>query len=48
MSKELIKPLCDKSEIKLEWERLVKLGFDGLCTNYPIECFNFLKRGGLI
>ena len=48
MSKELIKPLCDKSEIKLEWERLAKLGFDGLCTNYPIECFNFLKRGGLI
>jgi len=47
MSKELIKP-CDKSEIELEWERLVKLGFDGLCTNYPIECFNFLKRGGLI
>ena len=48
MSKELIKPLCDKSEIKLEWERLAKLGFDGLCTNHPIECFNFLKRGGLI
>jgi len=47
MSKELIKP-CYKSEIKLEWKRLAKLGFDGLCTDYPIECFNFLKRGGLI
>ena len=29
-------------EIQNEWKRLNDLGFDGICTNFPLECSKFL------
>lgn len=40
-SLELIKD-STFSEIKQEWKRIDSLGFDGLCTNFPLECSKFL------
>ena len=40
MSKELLEP-CSKDEIKTEWERLLKLKFDGICTDHPKELSEF-------
>lgn len=47
ISKELIEP-CEIDKIKSEWKRLKTLKFDGICTNYPIECLSFFTRGDLI
>lgn len=45
MSKELIHQ-ADLDEIKKEWERLLDLGFDGICTDYPLELRSFIKERG--
>ena len=42
MSLEVIK-VCDESEIRLEWERLINLGADGICTKYPEKLMRFVK-----
>lgn len=35
---------CSMSNILSDWERLIKLGFDGICTNYPNELMNFKMK----
>ena len=32
------------SEITEDWNRLVKLGFDGICTNFPKQLREFLEQ----
>ena len=34
---------CTMEEIFQEWKRLIKFGFDGICTNYPNELKEFLE-----
>lgn len=34
---------CSKEEMVAEWKRLIKLGIDGICTNYPEELVRFSK-----
>jgi glycerophosphoryl diester phosphodiesterase len=43
MSPELIKE-CDLDFIKNEWTRLISLGFDGICTNWPTYLLEFIGR----
>lgn len=45
MSKELIHR-TDLDEIKKEWGRLLDLGFDGICTDYPLKLRSFIKERG--
>ena len=40
VSRELITS-SSMDEIRSEWFRLIKLGFDGICTNYPLELQKF-------
>ena len=40
VSRELITS-SSMDEIRSEWFRLIKLGFDGICTNYPLEIQKF-------
>ena len=42
MSLEVVKS-CNENEIKSEWERLIKLGVDGICTKYPEKLMRFVK-----
>ena len=43
MSKELLRP-CTKKDIMIEWQRLLQVQFDGICTDYPEELYQFLTR----
>ena len=43
MSPELTKK-TSKNEIKLEWERLINLNFDGICTDFPLELNDFVRN----
>jgi glycerophosphoryl diester phosphodiesterase len=45
MSKELLKP-CEMSEIKNEWDRLVDLKADGICTDFPLLLKEYLNEKG--
>lgn len=45
MSLEAVRP-CSDAEIYSEWERLIKLKIDGICTKYPQKLMEFSKRGG--
>jgi len=42
VSRELVMP-SSFTEIVDDWQRLLELGFDGICTNYPEEIKNFLE-----
>ena len=42
MSLELVKT-CNETEIVSEWERLINLGVDGICTKYPKKLLEFVK-----
>ncbi|RZD48863.1 MAG: hypothetical protein CXT78_00295 [Thaumarchaeota archaeon] len=42
MSLEVVEK-CDEKSIYLEWERLVNLGVDGICTKYPEKLIKFAK-----
>lgn len=42
MSRELIEK-CNMIQVKNEWERLLKLKVDGICTNYPLELKKFIR-----
>lgn len=42
MSLELIKT-CNEEDIIMEWKRLIDLGIDGICTNYPEKLTRYLK-----
>lgn len=43
MSLEVVKT-CNESEIFMEWNRLIDLGIDGICTKYPEKLIKFVKR----
>ena len=45
VSKELINSHT-KSEIISDWDRLLDLGFDGICTNHPIELASYVSKKG--
>lgn len=40
MSKELLEP-CNNEDIITDWKRLLELQFDGICTDYPRELYQF-------
>jgi len=42
MSLEVVQK-CDEKEIILEWQRLINLGVDGICTKYPEKLIKFVK-----
>ena len=42
MSLEVVKK-CDEKSVYLEWERLINLGVDGICTKYPEKLIKFVK-----
>ncbi len=42
MSLELVKT-CNENEIVSEWQRLINLGIDGICTKYPEKLMKFVK-----
>tara|TARA_B110000438_G_C15804918_1_gene646838 strand:- start:1788 stop:2396 length:609 start_codon:yes stop_codon:yes gene_type:complete len=42
MSLEVVKK-CTKKEMHLEWERLINLGVNGICTKYPEKLMRFVK-----
>ena len=42
MSLEVMKK-CDNESIYLEWDRLINLGVDGICTKYPEKLMRFVK-----
>ena len=42
MSLEVMKK-CDNESIYLEWDRLINLGVDGICTKYPEKLMKFVK-----
>jgi len=42
MSLEVVKT-CNESEIFMEWNRLINLGIDGICTKYPEKLMKFVK-----
>lgn len=44
MSIELIKK-STKNEVIQEWERLIQLEVDGICTDYPQDLWDYLNRG---
>ncbi len=46
MSLEVVKT-CNESEMIREWNRLIELGIDGICTKYP-EKLNLLIKGGVV
>ena len=43
MSKQLLKP-SNLDEIKRGWDRLMKLRFNGICTNLPYVFLEFVKE----
>jgi hypothetical protein len=43
MSPELTKQ-TNKQEIQSEWERLINLNFDGICTDLPLELKDFMEK----
>ena len=43
MSLEVVKT-CNESEIFMEWNRLINLGIDGICTKYPEKLIKFVKQ----
>ncbi len=43
ISRELITQ-CSMDEIRSDWLRLIRLGFDGICTDYPLELQTFWKE----
>lgn len=47
MSLEIINPLCTKQEMISDWDRLIKMKIDGICSNHPEELRGFLKEGDL-
>ena len=47
MSKELLKP-CKINEIKHEWDRLINLKVDAICTNFPLLLREYLNEKGSI
>ena len=42
MSLEVVEK-CDEKLVYLEWERLINLGVDGICTKYPEKLMKFVK-----
>ena len=42
MSLEVIEK-CDEESVYSEWERLINLGVDGICTKYPEKLMKFVK-----
>ncbi|EGG41184.1 Hypothetical protein Nlim_1991 [Candidatus Nitrosarchaeum limnium SFB1] len=42
MSLEVVKT-CQEKEVLLEWQRLINLGIDGICTKYPEKLMRFVK-----
>lgn len=42
MSLEVVKT-CQEKEVLLEWQRLINLGIDGICTKYPEKLMKFVK-----
>ena len=42
MSLEVVKK-CNKKEMYLEWERLINLGVNGICTKHPEKLMRFVK-----
>ena len=42
MSLEVLEK-CDEKSVYLEWERLINLGVDGVCTKYPEKLIKFVK-----
>ena len=46
MSLEVVKT-CNENEMIREWNRLIELGIDGICTKYP-EKLNLLIKEGVI
>ena len=42
VSRELVKQ-STMEEIYDDWKRLIKVGFDGICTNYPLELQQFWR-----
>jgi hypothetical protein len=34
---------CDNESIYLEWDRLINLGVDGICTKYPEKLLKIVK-----
>ena len=47
MSPELISSV-GMNQIKKEWKYLVKMGFDGICTNHPMELKKWLELEGQV
>ena len=45
MSKELLKP-CEIGEIRNEWNRLIDLKVDGICTDFPLLLKEYLNEKG--
>ena len=45
MSKELLKP-CEIGEIRNEWNRLIDLKVDGICTDFPFLLKEYLNEKG--
>ena len=45
MSKELLKS-CEIDEIRNEWNRLLKLKVDGICTDFPLLLKEYLNQNG--
>ena len=43
VSRELVIP-SSLSEIICDWNRLIELGFDGICTNFPTQLSELLKK----
>jgi glycerophosphoryl diester phosphodiesterase len=43
VSRELVKQ-STMEEIYEDWGRLIKVGFDGICTNYPLELQQFWRN----
>jgi len=44
MSLEVVKT-CTESEMIREWNRLIELGIDGICTKYPEKLNSLVKEG---
>lgn len=42
MSLEVVEK-CNEKSVHLEWERLINLGVDGICTKYPEKLIKFVK-----
>jgi glycerophosphoryl diester phosphodiesterase len=42
MSLEVVEK-CNEKEMCLEWERLINLGVNGICTKYPEKLLKFVK-----